>query len=131
MFNTLNAFHLQAFDRDSFVRALNANGFEVVYVGGARDLHIVCLARRVEEPFEWTPMPELERASRRSAYRKAEHLSTLLLPEHARPRLAERWPQAIAFGLKNGFVAADDRGRLRLMLKSAALRASAADQEDS
>ena len=126
MFNTLNAFHLQAFNRESFVRALNANGFEVIYLG-SQELSLVCLARRTEGPVDWSPMPERERASRRLAYRSAEELSILRLPEHARSRCADRWQGAIAHGLEKGFVAADHRGRLRLMLRTAAMRADTID----
>ena len=126
MFNTLNAFHFQAFNRESLVRALNANGFEVIYLG-SQELSLVCLARRAEGPVEWSPMPVRERASRRLAYRSAEELSILLLPEHARSRFADRWHGAIAHGLEKGFVAADHRGRLRLMLRTAAMRANAID----
>jgi SAM-dependent methyltransferase len=126
MFNTLNAFHLQAFNRESFVRALNANGFEVIYLG-SQELSLVCLARRTEGPVDWSPMPERERASRRLAYRSAEELSILRLPEHVRSRCADRWQGAIAHGLEKGFVAADHRGRLRLMLRTAAMRADAID----
>jgi SAM-dependent methyltransferase len=126
MFNTLNAFHLQTFDRASFVRALSANGFEVLYLD-SQEMNLSCLARRAEEPVPWSPIPERERASRRIAYRSAEELSILLLPEHARSRLADRWQGAIAHGLEKGFVAADHRGRLRLMLRPAAMRANALD----
>jgi len=124
MFNTLNAFHLQAFNRESFVRALNLNGFEVIYLG-SQDMSLVCLARRADAPVPCEVMPERERAARRRAYRSAEELSILLLPEHARARFADRWKGAIEQGLADGFVAPDDRGRLRLMVRTSVLRANA------
>lgn len=124
MFNTLNAFHLQAFNRDSFARALNANGFEVVYMS-SQNSSLFCLARRSETPVSWSPMSDHERSCRRRAYRAAEELSILLVPEEVRYRFVDRWKGAVERGLETGFVAADERGRLRLMIRTAALRENA------
>ncbi len=117
MFNTLNAFHLQTFDRESFVRALAAAGLEVVHIG--REGHsLFGRARAAEGPVSWEPMTLADQRRRRSAYRKAYDLSILLLPEHARPRFADVWPKTVARMKDRGLVGEDTRGRLRVMRAS-------------
>ena len=118
MFNTLNAFHLQTFNRQSFVRVLQASGFEIVHVG--RDRHsLFCLARKAalgaEGSLAWEPMPEAEQTQRRSAYRKAYELSIVLLPDQVRPRFAVVWKRTLERVKSRGLVAPDARGRLRVM----------------
>ena len=118
MFNTLNAFHMQTFNRQSFVRVLQASGFEIVHVG--RDGHsLFCLARKAAtvegSPVTWEPMPEAEQKQRQSGYRKAYELSIALLPDHARPRFADVWERTLERVQYRGLVAPDARGRLRVM----------------
>ena len=114
MFNTLNAFHLQTFNRESFVRAVQASGFEIVHVG--REGHsLFCLARKAETPPVWDRMSEAEQRGRRAAYRKAYDLSIVLLPEHARPRFADVWPKTLDRVKDRGLIAEDGRGRMRIM----------------
>jgi SAM-dependent methyltransferase len=114
MFNTLNAFHLQAFDRESLVRVLQASGFEVVHVG--RDGHnLFCLARKAAGTVAWQPMPEADLLKRRRAYRKADDLSIVLLPEQARPRFSDVWMKTLDRVKARGLLAEDARGRLRVM----------------
>lgn len=114
MFNTLNAFHLQTFNRDSFVRAVRMSGFEVVHVG--REAHsLFCLARKADGPVAVEPMSEDELRQRRVAYRKAYDISIVLLPEHARPRFADVWEKTLDRVKDRGLVAEDSRGRLRVM----------------
>ena len=114
MFNTLNAFHMQTFNRESFVRVLQASGFEVVHVG--REGHsLFCLARKADGPVAWQPMAESEQRQRRAAYRKAYDLSIVLLPEHARPRFADVWAKTLDRVKDRGLLAEDARGRLRVM----------------
>jgi SAM-dependent methyltransferase len=114
MFNTLNAFHLQTFNRDSFVRAVRMSGFEVVHVG--REAHsLFCLARKADGSVAVEPMSEDELRQRRVAYRKAYDISIVLLPEHARPRFADVWEKTLDRVKDRGLVAEDSRGRLRVM----------------
>lgn len=114
MFNTLNAFHLQTFNRESFTRALRMSGFEIAHVG--REGHaLYCLARKAEGPVAVEPMSEAEWTRRISAYRKAYDLSIVLLPEYARPRFADIWKKTLDRARDRGLVAADPRGRLRVM----------------
>jgi len=119
MFNTLNAFHMQTFNRESFVRVLRVAGFEVLHVG--RDGHnLFCLARKADGAAAAVdaipaPMPEAEQKQRRSAYRKAYDLSIVLLPEHARPRFADVWAKTLDRVKDRGLLAEDVRGRLRVM----------------
>jgi SAM-dependent methyltransferase len=118
MFNTLNAFHLQTFNRQSFVRVLQASGFEIVHVG--RDRHsLFCLARKAalgaEGSLAWEPMPEAEQTQRRSAYRKAYELSIVLLPDQVRQRFVDVWKRTLERAKSRGLVAPDARGRLRVM----------------
>lgn len=114
MFNTLNAFHMQTFNRESFVRAIRTAGFDVVYVG--REGHnLFCLARKADAPAAVEPMPEAEQRQRRVAYRRAYDLSVVLLPEHARPRFADVWEKTLERVKDRGLLAEDARGRLRVM----------------
>ncbi|MGE3578688.1 MAG: methyltransferase domain-containing protein [Vicinamibacterales bacterium] len=114
MFNTLNAFHLQTFNRESFVRAIRTAGFDVVHVG--REGHnLFCLARKADGPLTVEPMPEAEARQRRVAYRRAYDLSIVLLPEHARPRFADVWEKTLERVKDRGLLAEDARGRLRVM----------------
>ena len=114
MFNTLNPFHMQTFNRESYVRALEANGFEIVHVG-RDDINLYCLARKADAPVTWTPMDEKERERRVGAYRKAYSLSVALLPEFARPRFADVWEKNLEYLEKRNLVARDARGELRVM----------------
>jgi len=114
MFNTLNAFHLQTFDRDSLVRMLEASGFKVVHIrrdGG----NFSCLARKVDGPAAWTPMSEDQRCRRLTLYRRAYEMAVLLLPDYARPRFAARWPKVLESARSRGIVGEDAQGRLRVL----------------
>jgi SAM-dependent methyltransferase len=114
MFNTLNAFHLQTFNRESFVRAVRMSGFEVVHVG-REGRSLFCLARKADGPVAVDPMSEAEQRQRRVAYRRAYDLSIVLLPEHARPRFADVWEKTLERVKDRGLLAEDVRGRLRVM----------------
>jgi SAM-dependent methyltransferase len=68
MLATLNPLHLQAFDQRSLVRALEANGFETVFLK-RRHLAHMCLARATDP--RRNPMDDRERDMRIDAYRRA------------------------------------------------------------
>jgi SAM-dependent methyltransferase len=65
MFNTLNAFHLQTFDQASAIRALEANGFRVVFCTVRDDLFMALAQVADPADGEWTAIlrvPESLRA---------------------------------------------------------------------
>jgi SAM-dependent methyltransferase len=117
MFNTLNPFHLQTFNAPSLVRALEANGFEVVFSRVSDDLFLA-LARVREQGAEWTPMSDSERARRRSAYRTANDTAILRVPEHLRAPFAEYWEATVARAVAAGLATVDARGKVRVRRQS-------------
>jgi SAM-dependent methyltransferase len=111
--NTLNALHLQVFDRESLVRLLKANGFDVVFAK-LRNNSQICLARYTGDR-AWTPMPVEERNRRIRAYSLARTRAILRAPKTVRDRFGAVWEDAIAEGVIAGIARFDEKGRLRLL----------------
>jgi SAM-dependent methyltransferase len=110
MINTLNPFHLQAFDGATLSRAFAAAGFETVY--RHRDM---CLLKPAE-PVAQQMSPD-ERANRLRLYLTARDTAILRLPESQRGRYEGEWTAAIERAVAAGLARIDDKGRLRLSLK--------------
>jgi hypothetical protein len=114
MFNTLNPFHLQTFNQQSAVRALEANGFHVVFCT-VRDGLFLAIARAVEQPNDnWNRMSDSERSRRRSAYRVANDTAILRVPEHLRAPFANDWDAVVERSLANGVATRAKDGRIRV-----------------
>jgi SAM-dependent methyltransferase len=111
--NTLNALHLQVFDRDSLIRLLNANGFEVMFAK-MRNGSQLCLARHTSSR-AWTPMDAQERDRRVRAYALARTRAILRAPKTVRSRFGSRWDDAVADGVAAGIARFDESGRPRLI----------------
>ena len=114
MFATLNALHMQAFDLHSWVRALAANGLDVVF-HRRRNVNHMSLARLT--PTTFTPMGETERKRRIRLYRRARDRAILGLRADARARFASEWPQLLERGVADGIVEFDAEGNLRLVVR--------------
>lgn len=112
MFNTLNAFHLQAFDGPSLVRALAANGFETVLLTHNSG-SFACLAR-VRPERENVRVPERELAEREKRYRNVRDVSLLGAPQALRARFGRHWQEAADRLLASGEAEVDHSGRVRL-----------------
>ena len=110
--NSLNAIHLQAFDRASLTRLLAANGFEVTFIKWESDQ--LCLATFTGSR-AWSPMPPEERRRRVHAYALARARAILRAPEAVRGRFSAVWEEALSQAVAAGFARFDDKGRLRLV----------------
>ena len=114
MFNTLNPFHLQTFNEPSAVRALEANGFKVIFCTVRDDLFLA-LAQRTDGPFDgWQRMSDSERSRRRSAYRVANDAAILRVPEHLRAPFAKDWDEVVARALAAGIATRTRDGRIKV-----------------
>ena len=114
MFNTLNPFHLQTFNQASAVRALEANGFNVIFCTVRDDLFLA-IARAVDPPNDgWQRMSDSERSRRRSAYRVAHDLAILRVPEHLRAPFAKDWDEIVERSLEAGLATRTKDGRVRV-----------------
>ena len=114
MFNTLNPFHLQTFNQPSAVRALEANGFKVIFCAVRDDLFLA-LAQAVDPPLaDWPRMSESERSRRRSAYRVANDTAILRVPEHLRAPFAKDWDDIVARSLAAGLATRTKDGRVKV-----------------
>lgn len=116
VFNTLNAFHMQAFDGASLERALAANGFAVSFMTmqGKVGSHL-CLAQKRPRGEPWTPMAERMRARRLAAYRHAQDRASLIVPAFARGRLGEPWDQLVARHVASGLAEVNRKGNVKLL----------------
>jgi hypothetical protein len=112
MFNVLNPFHMQAFDRASLVRALASNGFRSSYISHAGHNFFV-LAERVDEVTP-VPMADDERRQRAAAYARARDHSILRLEETQRGRFSAEWNAVVERAVVDGIADMDDAGRVRL-----------------
>ena len=112
IFNTLNAFHMQAFDGPSFVRMLEANGFRVVFSTLYNGTEI-CLAQKGQQGSARPPIDPQSLKRRIEAYQKAENIAALLLPPHARKRI-EGWDALLQRALDEGLVEINRKGLVRL-----------------
>ncbi len=114
MFNTLNPFHLQTFNQPSAVRALEANGFKVVFCTVRDDLFLA-IAQAVDPPnASWERMSDSERSRRRSSYRVANDLAILRVPEHLRAPFAKDWDDVVARSLEAGLATRTKDGRVKV-----------------
>jgi hypothetical protein len=112
MFNTLNPFHLQTFNQPSAVRALEANGFKVIFCNVRDDLFLA-LAQATDPPNDtWERMNDSERSRRRSAYRAANDTAILRVPEHLRAPFANDWDAIVERSLANGVATRTKDGRV-------------------
>ena len=114
MFNTMNAFHMQTFNTPSAVRALEANGFRMVFCTMI-DGHLAALTQRMDDvPADWTRMSDEERKRRARLYRIASDLAVLHMPEALRGRVADEWDGALERSLANGTAEIAKGGRVRV-----------------
>ena len=114
MFNTLNPFHLQTFNQASGVRALEANGFTVIFCTVRDDLFLA-LAQAVDSPDgAWARMSDSERSRRRFAYRVANDAAILRVPEHLRGPFAKDWDAVVERSLAAGTATRSKDGRIRV-----------------
>jgi SAM-dependent methyltransferase len=114
MFNTLNPFHLQTFNEASAIRALEANGFTLIFCTVRDDLFLA-LAQAGEVPSDnWQRMSDSERSRRRSAYRVANDAAILRVPEHLRAPFAQDWDAVAERALAAGTAIRTKDGRLRI-----------------
>ena len=111
--NTLNALHVQVFDRASVIRLLKANGFEVIFAK-LRNSSQLCLARHTGDR-AWTPMSVEERSRRVRAYSLARTRAILRAPKSVRGRFSAVWEDAVAEGVAAGIASFDDKGRIRVI----------------
>ena len=114
MFNTMNPFHMQTFNTASAVRALEANGFRMVFCTMV-DGHLAGLAKMMDEvPSDWQRMTDDERKRRGQRYRVASDLAVLQVPEHVRGRVADQWDGALKRSLANGTAEVLKNGRIKV-----------------
>jgi SAM-dependent methyltransferase len=114
MFNTLNPFHLQTFNQPSAVRALEANGFRVIFCTVRDDLFLA-VAQAVDVPNDnWERMSDSERSRRRSAYRVANDTAILRVPEPLRAPFAKDWDAIVERSLASGVATRTTDGRIRV-----------------
>ncbi|MEQ1575232.1 MAG: methyltransferase domain-containing protein [Vicinamibacterales bacterium] len=110
MFNTLNAFHLQAFDRLSLVRALGAHGFEVRFLTRF-DGNFICLAQKKDVPLTWDGMNDAERSKRLDACLLARDAAVLMLPPSARGPFSAEWDEIVDRGFAAGIAEVGENGQ--------------------
>lgn len=118
MIRRLNPFHLQAFDGPSLLRALAANGFEVIFQHRYQG-EFVCLCRVTRGAR--CPMSSKERDRRVALHQRARDAAVLMLPPATRQRFAAEWDaiteRAFAAGMaeigEDGDVRARRRGAQR------------------
>jgi len=113
MFNSMNPFHLQVFDRASLTRALGALGFETVFVGHING-NFAILLRAAGAPIR-PAFGDKERHARLAAYQRARDAAVLRLPEQERWRYANEWKEIVERAATTGVAEFDERGRLRLV----------------
>lgn len=113
MINTLNPFHMQAFDRGSLMRALEVNGFETVFVTKIEG-NFVVLARATEGAGDGAMSSE-ELEVRRQAYLTARDAAVLRTPESQRWRFRDEWGQIVERAVAGGVATFDDNARLRIV----------------
>jgi SAM-dependent methyltransferase len=110
--NSLNAVHLQAFDRASLMRLLAANGFEVTFIK-RRKGSLLCIARFTNR-CQLTPISAEERDARIAAYARGRAYAILRADAHIRRRFAAEWAEAVEIGVAAGLARFDAKGVLRV-----------------
>lgn len=114
MFNTMNPFHLQTFNTPSAVRALEANGFRMLFCTMI-DGYLAALAQMMDEvPSDWTRMSDEERKRRTRLYRIASDLAVVQMPEAIRGRVADEWDGALERSLANRTAEILKGGRIKV-----------------
>lgn len=114
MFNTLNPFHLQTFNQASAVRALEANGFKVIFCTVRDDLFLAIAQAMERSDDNWERMSDSERSRRRSAYRVANDTAILRVPEHLRGPFDKEWDAIVERSLASGVATRTKDGRIRV-----------------
>lgn len=127
MFNAFNPFHLQVFSPMSLTRALEARGFEVVFLGHSDRIHLTCLARKTG--VVTSPMPKSELKKRTRQYAAARDLSILALTEKRRELFAAEWDQVVERAVLSGMITVDERGRIQF--KGARRKSRDADEDET
>ena len=117
MIATMNPLHLQATDRASLVRAVEANGFEPVFVKG-RHKRNVCLARMTDPSHQWTRIAPDQLRARIAAYQRARDRAVLRMPEPIRARVAGTWSSTVERAVASGLARFDQNGAIRLVKES-------------
>jgi len=112
MINTLNPFHLQAFDRDSLLRGLGAAGFETTFVTHERG-NLVVVARPAERDHVFTPMSDEQQSRRLAKYSQARDFAILRVPARVRARFAGEWEQVVERAFQAGNAEMTAGGKLR------------------
>jgi SAM-dependent methyltransferase len=110
--NSLNAVHLQSFDRASLMRLLKANGFEITFVK-RRNGSLLCIAKFTDQR-ELSPLSADERDTRIAAYARGRAYAILRAPERVRGRFADEWAEAVELGVAAGIARFDAKGVLRV-----------------
>ena len=122
MFNTMNPFHMQTFNTPSAVRALDANGFRMVFCTMI-DGHLAALAQMMDDPpSDGQRMSDEERKRRTRLYRIASDLAVLQMPEVLRGRVADDWDGALTRSLANGTAEILKNGRIKVQAPKDAKR---------
>jgi hypothetical protein len=104
------------------VRALEANGFRMVFCTMI-DGHLAALAKIMDDvPSERTRMPEGEQKRRARLYRIASDLAVLQMPEAVRGRVADAWDGALARSQANGTAELLKGGRIKVQAPKEAKR---------
>jgi SAM-dependent methyltransferase len=114
MFNTLNPFHLQTFNQPSAVRALEANGFTIVFCTARDDLFLAIAQRKATVDNDWPRMSDSERSRRRSAYRVANDTAILRVPAHLRAPFASEWDAVVERSLAAGLAMRAKDGQIKV-----------------
>ena len=112
MINTLNPFHLQAFDPDSLLRGLGAAGFEPVFMTHERG-NLIVVAKPAARDQAFTPMSDEQRDERLAKYGQARDLAILRVPPRVRSRFAGEWEQVAERALEAGHAEMTSGGKLR------------------
>lgn len=116
MIAMLNPLHMQAFDQRSIVRALAANGFEMVFLKRHDDTHI-CLAR-VSPDVQMTPLEPGGLKRRIEQYERAYDRAVLRLDDEVRSRVGEAdWSRVVERAVASGVAEFDEEGRLRIVAR--------------
>jgi SAM-dependent methyltransferase len=114
MINTLNPFHLQAFDRDSLLRGLAAAGFKATFVTHERG-NLIVVARPAERDQAFTPMSDEQRDQRLVKYRQARDLAILRVPPRIRTHFSGEWEQVVERAFQAGLAELTAGGKLRTL----------------
>ena len=112
MFNTLNAFHLQAFDGPALTRALDAHGFETHFLT-SHDQTFSSLSRKRPRSTGSATLSDAERNRRVALYGRARDASILMLPAAERAQFAGEWEAVVARALSEGTAVIGGEGQVR------------------